>query len=73
MRLGQNTRHFGQNKDTGISREGLVDSYAVVSKGGLGELPKAKLGKIALGIYDDRFSLTAGNELARKQLGGPAK
>lgn len=57
---------FGRNKDTGASRDGLIDSYTVTYKGGLRELPKAKLGKITLGIYNDRFCLTAGNDVARK-------
>jgi hypothetical protein len=57
---------FGRKKDTDVSREGLIDSYTVTYKGGLRELSKAKLGKITLDIYEDRFRLTAGNDVARK-------
>jgi len=57
---------FGRRKDTDSLREGLIDSYMVTYKGGLRELPKAKLGKIELGICRDRFRLTAGNDVARK-------
>jgi hypothetical protein len=41
------------------------DVYDVTYKGGLPELPKAKLGRIGLEIYADRFRLTARNISSR--------
>jgi hypothetical protein len=51
-------------RDKGES--GVIDSYQVNYKGGLRELPKSKIGKIKLDILDDRFRLTADNNVSRK-------
>ncbi len=57
---------FGRKKDTDSHRDGLIDSYIVTYKGGLRELPKAKIGKIRLDILADRFCFSADNDVARK-------
>jgi hypothetical protein len=57
---------FGRKKDTDTHRDGLIDSYIVTYKGGLRELPKAKIGKIRLDILPDRFCFSADNDVARK-------
>lgn len=55
---------FGRRTDT--RSDGVIDSCTVTYKGGLRDLPKAKLGKITLEVLEDRFRLTAGNDVARK-------
>jgi hypothetical protein len=47
-------------------QDSVIATYTVTYKGGLRNLPKAKLGKITLEILPDRFRLTAGNNVARK-------
>lgn len=55
-----------QKKDTHAKRDKPIGSYAVIYRGGLRELPKAKTGKIKLDILEDRFRLSAGDRVARK-------
>ena len=45
---------------------GVIADYQVTYKGGLRELPKAKLGKIKLEVLDDQFRLSADNNVSRK-------
>ena len=56
---------FGRDKDA-CWQCAAIGSYTVTYKGGMRELPKAKNGKITLDICEDRFRLTAGNDVARK-------
>lgn len=56
---------FGRNKDA-CQASAAIGSDTVTYKGGLRKLPKAKIGKITLDILEDRFRLTAGNDVARK-------
>lgn len=57
---------LGRRKEAVTSQDEAIGSYTVIYKGGLRELPKAKHGKITLDILEDRFRLSAGNDLARK-------
>jgi len=45
---------FGKKKDAGPQP---LDTYKVIYRGGLADLPKAKIGEIRLQVWDNRFEL----------------
>ncbi|WP_222635265.1 MULTISPECIES: SHOCT domain-containing protein [unclassified Rhodococcus (in: high G+C Gram-positive bacteria)] len=49
------TMAFGRKKEPTSDVEAAIASYDITYKGGLRELPKAKIGKIKLEVYADRF------------------
>lgn len=57
---------FGKKKDSEQQSGERIESYIVTYKGGLRELPKAKIGKIRLDILEDKFLLAADNSVSRK-------
>jgi len=57
---------IGRKKDDNQAENDVIDSYQVIYRGGLRELPKPKIGKIKLELRSDRFRLSADNNVASK-------